>query len=209
MTKPTVKIIFFNGPPRAGKDAAARFLHNSQLGSKEKRVYKASIKMAAPLKNAVHSLFGLHGVPHGAFEHSKDKPSPMLEQYKPRDLYISMSEDYVKKHFDEFFFGKIAVTQVKEALSSVPKCTPGDIMLILVSDSGFAPEALPLIEEYGAENCLLVRLRREGCDFRNDSRSYIHLNKEGLLETDISNNGSLEDLEAILYKVAKEFVGTA
>ena len=41
-----------------------------------------------------------------------------------------------------------------------------------VSDGGFASEVIPLVEEVGAENILVLRIHRPDCSFEGDSRDF-------------------------------------
>ena len=55
-----------------------------------------------------------------------------------------------------------------------------------LTDSGFVPEAVPIVKMFDAENCTLIRVHRKGCDFSGDSRSYIDL---GVKTIDVENPG--------------------
>src|SRR3546814_1538367 len=46
--------------------------------------------------------------------------------------------------------------------------------ILLIRDCGFQIEVDPLEEWVGVENLYMVNLFREGCDFTNDSREYVH-----------------------------------
>src|SRR3546814_11042184 len=48
--------------------------------------------------------------------------------------------------------------------------------ILLIRDCGFQIEVDPLEEWVGVENLYMVNLFREGCDFTNDSREYVHTN---------------------------------
>ena len=56
-----------------------------------------------------------------------------------------------------------------------------------ITDSGFGPEALPIIKMFDPENCTLIRVRRDGCDFSGDSRSYVDLPVKTI---DVKNAGN-------------------
>src|SRR3546814_2775223 len=46
--------------------------------------------------------------------------------------------------------------------------------ILLIRDCGFQIEVDPLEEWVGVENLYMVNPFREGCDFTNDSREYVH-----------------------------------
>src|SRR3546814_2010095 len=55
--------------------------------------------------------------------------------------------------------------------------------ILLIRDCGFQIEVDPLEEWFGVENLYMVNLFREGCDFTNDYREYVHTN--GKMHQDI------------------------
>lgn len=152
--------IGLNGPPGAGKDMLAGGIYHDPEFKKNFLIH--SIKYAAPLKAAVHTLFG------GEYsEEAKDRPSP----YGPtwRGLYIGMSEIYAKQVTgNPEIFGEILVQRMKVGKVSEKRPT-----LWVCSDCGFEAEQNPVIRYLGADNCLYISVQREGHDFANDSRSYI------------------------------------
>lgn len=167
------QIVFFNGPPRSGKDTLAKAL---AIMAPAYRV----VKFAKILKERTHALYGLVDLPHDFFESTKDIPQAAFMGLSPRQAYINVSERCMKPvHGDEVFgrllLGEISFTEKGRGF--------------LISDSGFAPEAMPIINHYGAENCLLVRIHAEdrGCSFSNDSRGYIELPVETI---DLQNNST-------------------
>lgn len=172
------QIILFNGPPGSGKDTAAKYLQ---------REYGAyHTKFAKALKEATHALYGLGALPDDFFESSKGKATQTFFGLPPRQAYIKVSEELVKPVLGKNFFGEVMRQTCKRAV--------GDgYDLIVISDSGFAEEALPLVEEFGAENILLVQIHAEerGCTFEGDSRSYISL--PAVYTAHIDNNGSEEE----------------
>lgn len=96
-----------------------------------------------------------------------------------REMQISMSEDWAKKAFGEAIFGHLACRFFNE---------PSGMHMTAITDSGFRVEAEPVVRLVGAENCLLVCITRDGCDFSNDSRTYIDLTDLGVKRVGISNH---------------------
>lgn len=199
------KIIFFNGPPSSGKDTSADFIHG-RLGSS---VYR--YKMALPLKESCHKMLGLEGSLE-ELEPLKELPIKFLVQsgvignFVPnklvketgemtlRQFYIHFSENVMKPMFGDDVFGRIAV----EYLS---RC---DTPIATISDSGFALEAMPIINYFGAENIRLVRVFRPGKTFAGDSRNYVELPVETI---DLHNTGSLAEFESTLFNALEKFIG--
>jgi len=189
-----MKVYFFNGPPRSGKDTAVNFA-DLFFG---KTYFSTKMKFAAPLVTAVAALIG---VSEDKIEDLKSSPAfPGISDMTVRQLMIHLSEEVMKPRFGIDVFGKIALRSLKEeyGLSSA------GIARVLFSDSGFRPEALPIIEWAGPENCHIVRMFRPGCDFKGDSRSYIYLKDLGVKETEIHNIGTLEDLRGFVFNTIKE-----
>jgi hypothetical protein len=171
------RIIFLNGPPRAGKDTAANAICAA---------FPNALKLgfAVHLKRATHAAYGLpHDLPFDAFEAVKDQALPEFFGLTPRAAYIAHSETYMKPLHGKEVFGQLWLRAVKA--SNAP--------LIVVPDSGFVDEALVGIREVGAENALLIRIHAEGRGktFAGDSRSHISL--PGVVAVDIQNDG--EELE--------------
>ena len=157
-----MKLILINGPPRSGKDTAGAFL-STLLG--------AHIgKFAKVLKEAAHALYGMPNLPHDAFEDRKDKPCPEFFGKTPREIYIALSETYFKPLHGEDIFGQLLLKDLLNEESQFDFEGP-----VTVTDSGFVPEAMVLINHFGPENCCLLRMWRPGYDYSGDSRGYIDL----------------------------------
>ncbi len=183
MTDPH-RIIFVNGPPRSGKDFAGAILSQRQDIGLSNRA-----KLSAILKERTHALymlFGQGGKPlrHDFFEHVKDTPLVEFSGITPREAYISVSELWMKPTHGSGILGKWLVEELRERESDI-----SGRWTHIVTDSGFIEEAEAIVSEYKAENCLLVRIHREGYTFSGDSRSYIDLGHLGVDSYDIKNDG--------------------
>lgn len=183
-------IILFNGPPRSGKDTATR-IAKDVLGLKG-----ATYRFAQPLKEAVHSLFGLGGVPVEFFNDSKDEPNEKMMGMTPREAYIWLSEEIAKPKFGKDFFAKVGITNIKRLFWHY-----GGLMSVIISDCGFQEEFDLLAEHFGAENVWLCKLERPGFDFSNDSRGYIN---SSVRSVTIKNDGNLNDFHQKIQSLLKE-----
>ncbi|MDB5415072.1 MAG: hypothetical protein JWR10_3407 [Rubritepida sp.] len=179
----TPYVVFVNGPPRAGKDTLANAVAN-RLGARP-------VKFAGVLKERTHAAYGLHYAPHGHFEACKDQPRDEFLGITPRQAYIAFSEQMMKPLHGAGVFGRMLLDDML-----FHKLAAG----FIVSDSGFAAEAAPVVERFGAINCLLLRIWRSGHDFSGDSRSYIELPSVETLE--VSNN----DTEALFRRIGLDAV---
>lgn len=186
-TDESIKVILFNGPPRSGKDTASDFAMDI-LGNRG-----AKHRFAAPLKNAVHAMFGFADVKEEHFNSVKDVPQDTFHGMTPRQAYIWMSEEVVKPKFGHDFWANVAVTSLKQLRRPV----------VVISDCGFVEEANVLTKAFGKKNVAIVHLKRLGTSFANDSRSYIELAGCPLYE--IINDGSVSDLYDIVAHIIDDF----
>lgn len=172
-----MKAVFLNGPPGSGKDQAAKFLtkHNIAI------VHR---KFATPLKRGVCAVFG-YPMSFDEAEQKlgrewKETPTGDFMGMSPREACIWFSEEVMKPKFGEAVFGQMALLDAMDC---------GAQKIIVFSDSGFAAEAEPFLKYLGKDNCLQVKLKREGCDFDNDSRSHWEL--PGMQSMEIENRFDL------------------
>lgn len=174
-------VILINGPPGSGKDTVGRVI---QCHSRQP---VQIFKFANVLKNRTHALYGLDSnqIQADNFETSKDTPSVIFHGLTPRQAYIEVSERYIKPLHGQEFFGNILAEEIADLGDS-------DVTAV-VPDSGFVEEAQVLIDRFGADQIMLIRLHRDGYDFSLDSRSYITLN--GVRTFDVQNpTGDIEGL---------------
>ena len=205
------KILLLNGPPRSGKDTAGEELAEIMARS---GVNARVFKFAHALKIATHgTFFGLLGVlgrdrelacDPAAFEEEKDEPSEIFFGKTPREAYIAVSELLCKPLYGKEFFGEVLARQISDGAQ-----TEGEPYLdvAIVTDSGFASEARPLIRKFGKENVGLIRISRDGCSFDGDSRSSIFLPELGDRQADVENDSSAYDLGLACAKAVEGFFG--
>lgn len=172
------KVVFFNGPPRCGKDTVVKRLLKLNIYNSQE------IKFSSPLKESLPIFFGLSAEEVNNLEMNKEVSSDLLLGKSWREAQISLSETWAKPIFGKDVFGKIALNKIYSGKKDIS----------FISDSGFLSEAETVINSLGQENCLLVRMYRIGCDFSKDSRSYWSHDYKQLKEIHIHNDSTIEKL---------------
>lgn len=192
--KTTPKIFLLNGPPRSGKDTGGAWLAAK---------YGTLVKFAAPIKAGVTAIY--HGGNRDEFDkydsaELKDLPQAVYFGKSCREVQIAVSETFLKPfHGDQAVFGHILVKEI-ERRENIPALFSR--RNYFVTDSGFRPEAEVLVEKYGAQNVFLIKVQRDNCDYRGDSRGYIDL---GVPTLSISNDTLDEYLEGLDLFVKEMF----
>ncbi len=187
------KVFLINGPPKSGKDTAARYLAEKFDGR--------TLKFAGPIKRTVTAIY--HNNDRRAFDcldtaEMKDVPQACYFGKSCREAQIGVSEHFLKPfHNDTGIFGKLLTKEIDAYLNRLFSGA------FFISDSGFRPEAEELINKYGAQNTFLLRIFRDGYTYKGDSRGYITLKDLGVREFDVQNmDGNLsafyESLRAIV-----------
>jgi len=182
------KIVLLNGPPRCGKDTIATYLE------KEHGFYHT--KFAKALKEGVHSILRLGTfdlmnrftpLPHDYYEPLKDTRMSEFLGLTPREAYISLSEEYMKEKFGSAIYGDLLLRELLGVNND----------FIVVSDSGFFEEMIPILNQRNEFETVLLRITRPGTSFDGDSRSYVSQDKcEGVVlpSADIINDATQQDL---------------
>ena len=190
-----MKIILINGAPRSGKDSAGRLMSEDLPGR------WIVTKFATEVKERCHAAYGLadEDGPYvdNYFEHCKDEPRLTFMGLTPRQAYIHFSETYMKAVHGEEVFGKMLVRRLLHIRAQfIPeyRYRPG----FIITDSGFAAETRPLVEEFGADAITLIRLHRPGYTFEGDSRSLIDI---GVPTYDVNSPDG--DLPGLLENIKK------
>lgn len=178
-----MKIVFFNAPPRAGKDTATAIM--------VKRTHGLPVSFAAPLKRQTAALLS---VSFDELEAIKDIPHAALKGGTPRQYMINLSEKMIKPCYGTDFFGHVAVDYISNNIPLVP--------IVYFSDSGFHDEAVPVVNKFGIENCVKFNLFRKGCDYSKDSRSYWEM--PGLPTINTNNDRTIEHLATFITSCLEE-----
>ena len=172
-------VIIFNGPPRSGKDTAAKFIQHHY--GYEHRELKFS------LHEFVKAEWRLLDCEWEEMYESKDLPYDVLGGMTPRQAMIEMSENYMKPKFGPCIFGRLLSASMKSYQDYV------------ISDCGFREEIEPLVEKFGETQVVIVRINRDGCDYSNDSRGPYDPQWFPNVECiDVYNNGTEQQFYEVL-----------
>lgn len=197
-TSRNVRIVFVNGPPRSGKDTVGVVI------AKESPRVVRICKFATEVKDRVHAAYRLFDkqarrpLPSEALESIKEHPQSFLLGKTPREVYIAFSETFMKPLHGEDIFGRLLLGRLQYELA----CEGGlpaekQTEVVVITDSGFKPEAGVIVEHFGADSCRLIRVHRHGHDFSGDSRDYANI--PGIEVHDVDNpEGDLKGLLANL-----------
>lgn len=167
-------LIGFSGPPRAGKDTIAQELQ-FVLAERHPSLHVVMAALSTPLREATYTLGGmLYTREH--YEAQKDVPQTVFNGATIRGAMIALAEGHVRRTYGVEFFAR---SLLNRELGKEPD-------LIIVTDVGFEEEVSEFIVGVGREKCCFPQIVRPGCDFTNDSRSYVGT----MLGTSIINDGS-------------------
>lgn len=150
------KIICLNGPIECGKDTIGTLL--------AKRIGSRAIieKFAQPIRDAAIATFPQ--VTEENFEKQKSQGLTASSDTTLREWMIAFSEELMKPKFGDRILGQLLIERFQPSVFED---------FIIITDSGFLPEAETLAEEFGPENIALFRITREGTGWRGDSRGWI------------------------------------
>lgn len=185
-----MNVIFLNGPPRSGKDTAAKIIREV-LRPIPSQVNRLSDRM----KMATHMLYKAP-LTANHFERVKDTRLDTFFELTPREAYINMFRFLSEQH-GPTVLGRMLV---QDLLRHFENGWPG---FVVVPDAGRAEDCRPLIERVGSKNVQLIRLKREGCSYVNDCRVTVDLADLEVATHDVDNDGSLADLERTLSTIVR------
>lgn len=181
-----VSIVLLNGPPRSGKDTAASAITAAFSAF--------HYKLSHPLKVAIPAFFGLEDQQH-ALEAQKDQKLRELYGVTFRKAQQDLSEVWAKPLFGKDVLGHIAVRHLRNHSG------PGRVCV--VSDTGFVEEIIPIVEAFSHRNVLIIQLRRDGCTFDGDTRSYVDYN--GVTVQELYNRHDLEGFKAQVVRAVERW----
>ena len=164
------KVVILNGPPGSGKDEGA-LACQQRISNCHQKEFKEQ------LFRLTKTIYGLTDEQWERMytRENKEKKYDSLGDKSPREAMIFVSENVIKPNFGKRYFGDIAAKNLFPGIN-------------VFSDGGFKEELDGIYEMIGPENMLIIRLHRKGCNFDNDSRSYIDEYKDVLIE-DFYNDG--------------------
>lgn len=181
------KIILFNGPPSSGKDTLGKILQKG-LGA------SATIeKFAKPLKTAVAAALGLNQVQQEYYFETQEGKASEVHGFNCRKALIDFSEEFSKPRFGDDIFGKLMVDRISNS----------DYEYTIITDCGFETEVKTIVDSFGSDNVVLFKLRRKGCSFKEDSRTYLNLDG---VKTIGFKNDSCEIDETKVLKTLLEYL---
>lgn len=178
----TKTVLVLNGPPRAGKDTAAKIIEE---------VFGAEhLKFSVALKDETHRQFGLVGAAHDAFEAVKDDPRPEFGGKSPREAYIETGTAMrIAEGAD--VFGRLLTETIRKHPANI----------FVVSDLASGAELAPLLREPSFD-VTLVRIHRDGHDFRNDCRGYVYTGN--VRSIDVFNSVDVTSFKAAITSAVRD-----
>ncbi len=198
------KFIFLNGPPGVGKDTAYLELEKSFKQRTSHPYGVQLVRFSFPIKYAVLAYLGVFSLDHPLaieLEANKDKPHHLLRGKTYRQAQIGLSELHVKPFYGADQYGQWMVHHIKQQQLFERSFKHSWPILFICPDSGFIHEAEPVIKYLGEDNCLLIKMHRDGKDYSNDSRS--HLNLPGITTRNVYNDSTETDLRHILTEIVE------
>ena len=198
------KLLFFNGPPRCGKDTAAiytmnRFSESSPHAAAYYPQFEVKFdRFAMPCKYAFGGTVQADTVDRFGnvypYENTKGDVVPAFG-VSYRQWQIDFSEKFMKPLYGEDIFGRLFIERNKDKICRA----------IVVPDSGFASEVGPVAQHFGLDNILLLRIHRPGFDFTGDSRSYL---PDGLVPNtqDVQNDSDVTAFHEKLHHIVRRFL---
>lgn len=181
-----MNFILFNGPPRSGKDTAARIAWEhiatdpACIAIWEKFSFPNK-RMFAGMMDTKCDTWGIVKY----YEETKENIIPSIG-VSYRQFQIDVSEKFMKPLYGKDIFGRLLLDRCSLAEEELTHVEP----IFIVSDCGFQIE----VDALKDHNVLLFILHREGCDFSNDSREYVmgHPNWTTIMH----NNTTMDVLKA-------------
>ena len=171
-------VVCLNGPPRSGKDTLAKMFEENCVATRHCENKEALMRLALEISGVSKSEWyerynsKLQVLPSSTALWKKDLPWYLLpynkktgDCFSQRDFLIYISENVMKPHFGNDYFGQ-------KSAHLVIHDKENDTFAF--SDGGF-PEELEVMFQYPEIKVVLVRLHRKDCDFSKDSRDYLFL----------------------------------
>lgn len=173
-------VVVFNGPPGSGKDTLATFIRGAT--SVVPRAFKDKL---------VSIALEISGVDRRTwdnwYDHAKERPRDQLWGHSCRSFLIMVSEDMIKPHLGNAYFGRAAADDIARNRAYLEQYG------VCFTDSGFKEELQEVVNLVGPERVIVVHLVRHGSSFKNDSRNYLNYKEfPGVAFIPHSNNRPVE-----------------
>ncbi len=186
------KIVIANGPPGSGKDTSIASLVEG-LNFKG-RAFELSYKTT--LYQEVAKRYNLEVDYVRSLNENRETKEVQMDCFNGlsvREALISESEDHIKPTLGEDGVAKLTL----DALLKEIQPEPNESILLMNSDGGFNVEVDYVKSRLGlhSEQLFIIRLLRNGCSFKNDSREFIR--NPNLI---INNDNSIDKLKFQLIK---------
>ena len=210
----SIVVTILNGPPSSGKDTLADMLIEEAKAGGVSNTHHLRFKDVLYQETAEH-----FDVPVGYLIEvasdtiQKEKPLSALQGKTPREALIHVSENIIKPLHGDDYFGK----KTKQKMLSLVSGDEFELNYFVISDSGFYEELYALCGPH-LNNFSFVKIHREGCSFKGDSRKYLssgvveaivnYTEVESGTEYCIHNDGSLQDLRGVALDILQEEVYT-
>lgn len=178
-----IKTIIMNGPPRSGKDRAAKFLCYkygwNHMEFKHQLFVETCERFGVSLDWFMEN-----------YDMNKDEQQAELEGMSKRQALIDTSENNIKLSKGKDYFGVCSANNLIVGVN-------------VFSDGGFVEELTPIVEK--SDSVIIVQIYRPGCSFDNDSRNYInYIDLVGKVDTDkiqwlkVNNDSTIEHFENMI-----------
>jgi hypothetical protein len=189
-----MNFILFNGPPRSGKDTAAKialdYVHKTHGAYWEKFSYPLKRGFAGIVDHSIDDEGNVD-----TFEKIKEDIIPFLG-VSYRQFQIDMSEKFMKPLYGNNIFGRLLLQRCHEiaSMSSYPP-------VFIVSDCGFQIECDVLKDH----NILFFNMIRPNTSYTGDSREEVVPNINWTRYR-ILNDGPVNHLQTVIESRVKEWL---
>jgi len=197
-----MKLILLNGPPRAGKDTAARFIVHELSLIPNPTVFE---KFSLPIKHAFAGMMSAGVDDYGnveGYEDAKDNPIPILGNASYRAWQIGFAEDFMRKSFGTNIFSKLLLGRLEE----YQREEEGVDWLAVISDCGFQAEVDFLIHEFPPSDIALFNIERPDTSFAGDSRETVLPSDPAIFHSVIANDGTLDEFRSRVLAATLNFL---
>jgi hypothetical protein len=128
----------------------------------------------------------------------KEIKSKTFNGLSPREAMIHVSEDVIKPLLGQDYLGVYTANNL-----DVDKIN-------IISDAGFIKEVKAVEDKVGFNNCIIIKIKREGYDFSSDSRSELPDKFLDIPTYTIDNNKNAIDMlysvDKILENLSEDFI---